>query len=299
MIVLENEFVQLVCAPEHGARITSLIDCRSGRDWLVQGVLPAESAAWSAESAVLGGAEAFGWDECVPTVAPCPDPLDAGAPPLRDHGDQWGRPADVATTEDRLIARWTQSRWRLRFERMVRLTGSTVVCDYTLEALGDRPLPVLWSMHALLALEPESRIVVDPARQVRVTHHVGFGLSDANPELVWPGERGRHFDEVASVDARRAAKLVLDAAGLDLVAARTPDGSELRFDWDRSFAPALGIWLDYGGWPPGEERHQVALEPTTSPDDELASAIAAGRARTIEPGTTARWRVELELIAAR
>ena len=46
-------------------------------------------------------------------------------------------------------------------------------------------------------------------------------------------------------------KLYLPAAQLSRVAARGVDGAELRFDWDRAFAPVLGIWLDYGGWPRG------------------------------------------------
>ena len=123
-------------------------------------------------------------------------------------------------------------------------------------------------MHALLALEPGSRIVLEPGGESHV---------------------------VLGVEAGYAAKLYLDARPLTRVAARTTDGSELRFEWDRAFAPTLGIWLDYGGWPPGESRHQVAIEPTTSADDDLASAIAAGRARILEPGTPLRWTVRLEL----
>ena len=92
--------------------------------------------------------------------------------------------------------------------------------------------------------------------------------------------------------------MYLDARSLTRVAARATDGSELRFAWDLAFAPTLGIWLDYGGWPPGEPRHQVAIEPTTSADDDLASAIAAGRARILEPGTPLRWKVRLELATA-
>ena len=37
--------------------------------------------AWSAGDVVFGGRESFGWDECLPTVAPCPDPLDPSAAP--------------------------------------------------------------------------------------------------------------------------------------------------------------------------------------------------------------------------
>ena len=174
MVVLENDAVRLACEPDVGARITSLVDRRNGREWLVPGTLPGTAAAWAAEGAVFGGAEAFGWDECLPTVAPCPDPMDATAPALRDHGDQWGRPADVEATDDRLVATWTRSRWPLRFRRAITLEGAAVACEYELETGGDQSLPILWSMHALLALEPGSRIVVEPGGEARVTHHEGF-----------------------------------------------------------------------------------------------------------------------------
>ena len=100
--------------------------------------------------------------------------MDATAPALRDHGDQWGRPADVEATDDRLVATWTRSRWPLRFRRAITLEGAAVACEYELETGGDQALPILWSMHALLALEPGSRIVVEPGGEARVTHHEGF-----------------------------------------------------------------------------------------------------------------------------
>jgi hypothetical protein len=269
VIVLENEAIRLACEPALGARITSLVDRRTRREWLVPGTLPGAEDAWAAEGAAFGGAEAFGWDECLPTVAPCPDPVDANAAALRDHGEQWGRPANVEATGESLVAAWTQARWPLRFERTIRLEGATVVCAYELVAAGDRPLPILWSMHALLALEPGSRIVLEPDGESRV---------------------------VRGVEARRAEKLYVDARPLTRVAAQTTDGSELRFDWDRRFAPALGIWLDYGGWPAGEWLHQVAIEPTTSPHDDLGSSIAAGTACILEPGVPERWEVRLQLV---
>ena len=52
--------------------------------------------AGEAEEAAFTGERAFGWDECLPTVAPCADPLDPGGPSLRDHGDGWGRSSEVS-----------------------------------------------------------------------------------------------------------------------------------------------------------------------------------------------------------
>src|SRR4029453_7182723 len=105
--------------------------------------------------------------------------------------------------------------------------------------------------------------------------------------VAWPGG-ATALDVVRGVDARRAAKLYLDARSLTRVAAGATEGSELQCRWDRACARALGIWLDLGGWPPGESRHQVAIEPTTSTDDDLASAIAAGRGRILQPGPPER-----------
>jgi hypothetical protein len=300
VVVLENAFVRLVAVPEVGARVVSLVDRRSGREWLVQGALPADEAAaraWAAEDAVFGGAEAFGWDECLPTVAPCADPLDPAAPPLRDHGDQWGRPAELEVVDGGLRAAWAHSRWPYVLRRTISLEGPALVVDYELEVHGRRPLPILWSMHALIALEPGSTIVIEPAGRARLTHHAGLAIAPGTGSLDWPGPA---LDVVRGIEAGQAAKLYLDAAPLATVAARTPDGAELRFTWDRSLATTLGIWLSYGGWPAdGKRRHQVALEPTTSPDDGLASAIATGRAMVVAPGAPRRWTVRMELVAGR
>jgi hypothetical protein len=303
--ILENRDVRMVLWPSLGARVVSLVDRHSGREWLVQGAPPgpgsAAAAGWAAESAIFGGDQAFGWDECLPTVSPCQDPLDPAAPPLRDHGDQWGRATIVEPVDGAVTATWTGSRWPYTFRRTLRLDGAAVVVDYEFAVTGERALPVLWSMHPLLALEPGASLVLEPDGRARVTHHVGFGPADRRDEFTWPNiltdDPSVRIDVVRPIEAGQAAKLYLDAASLDTVAARGKDGAELRFTWDRAFAPTLGIWIDYGGWPPGEARHQVALEPTTSADDDLARAIAAGRAPMIEPGHKVRWAVRLELVA--
>jgi len=297
-IVLERGPVRLVVVPSLGARVVSLVDRRSDREWLVQGAVPAPGVDWSRDDAVFGGHEAFGWDECLPTMSPCPDPLDPDAPPLRDHGEQWGRATDVDHDPEvgSMTATWSSTRWPYTFQRVLRIEGSGVVADYELAPTGDRAIPFLWSMHALLALEPGSHLVVSPAGQARLTHDTGLGLPPGLGEVAWPDGAPERLDVVRPITAGQAAKLYLDARTLDRAAARAGDGSELRFSWDRDVAPTLGIWLAYGGWPAGDvPRHQVALEPTTSPDDDLAAALAAGRARWLEPGRVERWSVRLEL----
>jgi len=303
----------VVICPALGARVLSLVDEWNGREWLVPGEAPAAdetgaSPAWSAADAVFSGEVAFGWDECLPTIAPCADPEDPSYAPLRDHGEQWGRPTEVAGDGAAMVATWQGLRHPYTFTRRVRLDGPRVVAEYELVNHGSRDLPVLWSMHPLLALEPGARIEVEGLVSARVAHAVGLPIAPIPGRVDWPetpGTDGRSvaLDLVRGPGAGTALKAFggwelygswdsVSGEGLPGVAAVVqPDGARLELTWYAPIAPNLGIWLDDGGWPapPDPPRAQYALEPTTSPDDDLASAIAAHRALVLEPAERVAW----------
>ena len=212
MVVLENDAVGSPANPRSG---------HGSRRWST-GAWPRVARARDAPGGRccvdggrggLRGAEAFGWDECLPTVAPCPDPADATAPALRDHGEQWGRPADVEATDDRLVATWTRSRWRLRFRRAITLDGAAVDCEYELAAGGDQALPFLWSMPRCSRW---SRVRASSSNRVgaRVTHHEGFPFAPGLETVAWPGS-ATALDVVRDVRARQAAKGVPGCAVAD------------------------------------------------------------------------------------
>ncbi len=315
---LANDRVRIVVCPALGARVLSLVDLWTGRDWLVAGAPPTvgpagDAPAWTGHEAPYGGDTAFGWDECLPTIARCPDPLDAMAPPLRDHGDLWGRPVDVPSDGSVIAATWDRGRVPgetrpYRFTRRLRLDGPRVIAEYELENDGAVELPVLWSMHPLLALEPGARLDVEGLASVRVASATGLSIAPVPGRADWPetpGTDGRPviLDVVRDPTAGTALKAFggwelygsWDSAtgeGLPGVAAAVqPDGARLELTWYAPIAPNLGIWLDDGGWPaaPDSPRVQHALAPTTSPDEDLASAIAADRALVLAPAERVAW----------
>ena len=310
---LANDRLGLVVCPALGARVLSLVDRWTGREWLVRGAPPevgpdGSAAGWVARDAPFSGAVAFGWDECLPTVAPCPDPTDPAGPPLRDHGDLWGRAATVIADGQVLVATWTDPAGAFVFIRRLRLDGSRVVTDYELENRGRRALPVLWSMHPLLALEPGTRIEVEGLVSVRVAQAAGLPLGRVPGRAGWPETPGtdgrpRRLDIVGDPGAGTALKAFggwelygsWDGGGGEglpgVAALAQPDGSRLELTWYAPIAPNLGIWLDDGGWPapPEAPRVQHALQPTTSPDEDLASAIAADRALVLAPAERVAW----------
>lgn len=298
-IRLATPSLELEVVGELGARVISLRDRRHAREWLLAGPPPSERDAmdWGAESADFSGPRAFGWDECLPTVAPCADPRDLAAPPLRDHGDQWGRGAIVRLDEERgaVSHTWSAPRWPYRLSRALSCPDDvTVLAEYELRSLADEALPFGWSAHPVLGLEPGCRIALPGVERVRRTwqHEI-----DLPAEAGWPlasTDAGEVDLAVVRTGAGWAANLYGRPSGP--VSVRTPAGASLTFDWDRIVAPALRVWLAYGGWPvEGPPVEQVALEPTTSEDDDLAGALAGDRARWLAPGETARWWLSLRV----
>jgi hypothetical protein len=285
---------------EIGARIISLRDRQRGREWLLGGTPPSEREAmgWGAESAEFSGPRSFGWDECLPTVAPCPDPRDDAAPILRDHGDQWGRGAILRLDEGRgaMTHTWSAPRWPYRLSRQLSCPDDrTVLAEYTLRSLADDVLPFQWSAHPVLGLEPGCRIELPGVERVTRTWQHGIELP---AEADWPLAAAGAGDEVDLSVVRSGAGWATNVYGRPSgpASVTTPDGASLTIDWDRTTAPALRVWLAYGAWPlDGPPVEQVALEPTTSEDDDLGAALAGGRARRLAPGETTTWWMSLRM----
>ncbi len=277
MLSIGNDRLTLSMSPDYGARVLSLTDRNSGRQWLVTG----PQSTRTGEDAVYGADEAVGWDECFPTVLSCDHPAWEGR--LRDHGALWGRKWTVDRAKPDCVETRIETP-RFRFTRRLTVTGAAVVADYRVTNLGTGPMPYLWSQHCLLATRPGDRIVLAGHESLRV---------EGDP-FVWPIHRGRDLSIVGPLDEGFAVKAYSETPRSASAAIQGPDGG-IAFDWQDM--PAFGLWLCYGGWPKGNPVHQVALEPTTGTADDLAAADRLGQARTLDGTRTHRWSVRVTLTA--
>jgi hypothetical protein len=295
---VETAEARIVVLPDLGARVVSMLDRRRGREWLAQGRPPDALSAWASGEAVFAGAQAFGWDECLPTVVSSVDLTSQDRSiRLRDHGALWGRPAQVQVEQGHLVSTWRPDDWPGAIERVITLEGAEVSIRYRVTSHAARPLPFLWSMHPLLTLEPGTRLELPGVGHASVGGVIGMPV-EASGTVAWPvsvlPSGPIDWSLVVDGDAGTAAKLYVPAPPHARVV--TPDGAALELTWDRGFAPTLGLWLTYGGWhPDGPRLHQVALEPATSGDDALATAAEAGRAVTVGPGATVEWWVRIRM----
>lgn len=279
MIILESAALTLVVEPRRGAKIVSLRQRATGREW-IEGdqTLPAEPPD---PGVSFDEGDMCGWDEVMPTIEPCRYP--GTDHELADHGELWRRAWDVveasATSATTTVVDLVLG---YRLTRTLRLVAETLLIEYALTNESNVERCVLWAAHPLFAHRPGTRIVLE-----------GFVVEmdeGEGPVRTWPADGlsldalaiGEYQKLFAHARAPRPSATLIDAGG-----------PWLRLGWRRDDASYLGIWLDQAGF----ARHPVvALEPTNAGHDALDVALASDRfdrAWCLAPGASRRWCLEV------
>lgn len=285
---LKNPALLLRCAPELGGRIHTLIDHRTGRDWLWKQNLP-EPLFAPADPTDFTTACFAGLDECLPTVAACHTPEGLSLP---DHGSLWARRWSVRSQRPdsfELEATCPQTGWSLL--RRVQIQQSLIRFDYTLRNISPAAQAALWAMHPLFTWLPGDRLTLPTA-----INHLQATASQppsASTRLDWPAPTpGVALAQFSLADNQRgylkAFSPPLDPADTWALVENPTRQDRLMVRWDADAAPHLGLWLTRGGY---RQWHHFALEPTFAPCDSLQEALAQGHGPrlTLAPGQTKRW----------
>ena len=287
--VIESDAVLVAVVPDFGAKVIALTDKRTGRNWLTTGE-PTDSAA---DDAIFGGRQSYGWDECFPTIAIRNEAMPGWRDQPRDHGMLWGRPWQVDTDGGTISTAYGHPDFV--FQRSLAVSGATVTATYSVESRSDTARPYLWSAHPTFAFRPGETIELPGVDRLDATYiHLGE-KTPAPQSLAWPiADIGGRLDTVRGVDARLAMKLYATGDRPDTAAVSGAAG-RLVMRWQRPEVAAFGLWLDYGGWPDEDPIHQVALEPTTSPDDDIWSAVDHRRAAMLPARGRVSWSMTIAL----
>ncbi len=258
--------------------MTDLTDHATGRQWLLTG----PRAPDASEAASYRGMQSRGWDECFPTILPCSCPEWGGR--LRDHGMLWGRSWTVIEAGPQVLATRFAG-YGIRFDRRLVVSGAQATASYAVTSSRAEAVPYMWSQHCVLRLTEADRISL--RGQGRMTAD-GIGFD-------WPDYFGRDLTRVGPEDEGLVLKAYAPVSAAATARVTGPHGG-LQFDWHGEELGSLGLWLDFGGWPPEAHLHQVAIEPTTAAADDLSGALALGQERWLQPGETHKWSVRLTLL---
>lgn len=290
MPTLTTETVHLAIDPARGGKITSLLDRRSGREWLLAPGEPKGAPAGYGASFV--DHELSGWDEMLPTIVPCEVEGDDGRVELPDHGEVWSVPWTLTRHGPTSVTMQVRPRrWSVLFERTVEIVADDVVrLAYQVTNQAGRRLPVLWAAHPQLLWRPGSRVDLPP--QVDTVLDV-----TAEPDPVrtaWDDAYARLLDELEEGRGRKVWTLPGQRPAWARL--RDADGGSLTMAFDPDVLPYVGVWWDARAYAP---RPAVAIEPSTGFYDDLAVAVAAGHVPWLDVDGALGWAVDLTLVPAR
>lgn len=300
-VALRSEEIEIIVVPALAGKLTNLRRLR-GREWLWRNDQITFSTP-RAGASYIETADSGGWDECFPTVGPCPLPgtLDIMLP---DHGELWTLPWESRVYD---FAGGTAVTGTVRgallpydFHREVILDRDDPVVrfHYRLRHLGDTPFPWIWSAHPLFNVQPGTTLTLPSVHQVRVD--AARGRSEAKGDTIpWPLGGGASF--VFSEDDPWAMKVFGDIGPSGRAILTDPrEGEQLELVIPSAQIPQVGMWINCNGWAPEGKRpyYNLALEPCIGAPDRLDEAVASWKsAQLLNPGETREWGFEVRLPA--
>lgn len=271
---VQNAELEMAVVPALGARVISLRNRRKGREWM-----------WHPGTALelfrnepgddFSKSPLVGWDECLPTIAPC----QWKGCDLPDHGKVWSAAWDIdaqAWTKGVIITSVRLSTSPLYFQRRLEIEDNKLLVHYRLLNLSGSQQEYLWAMHPLLALQPGDELELSEEIRAHLLNERWLDTLE--------------FGDVSPACAKVfAGPLREGRAGVR----NSRSGERLTFTWNVAEADTLGIWLNRGG---ADGYHHIALEPCNGANDSLAvTAGKRGRSGVLAPHAEKEWSVQIEI----
>jgi galactose mutarotase-like enzyme len=306
-IILENGVARVVVLPDLGGKIISLIRIASGREYLIS--LPSDE---DFRTPSFGGTfvdyNNVGFDECIPTIAPCdyPEGKFAGSQ-LPDHGDVWSLPWQHEVRDTGLMLSIEGRSLPFMFRKHISLQGATLRMEYELLNASDTRLQFLWSAHPLLTTEHGTTILLPlESGELLIDSSKGNRLGAKGESCNWPlaTQQNGQTDDLRLMKARGEAsdKLYTPRLSKGYCALYHPGANEsIVFKFDVESVPYVGLWICHGGLGPDnpKEPYAIAMEPCNGRPDSLREAIDRGESSTLSPHELKQWAIQVELIEGR
>jgi galactose mutarotase-like enzyme len=303
-VVIQAGACAVTILPHFGGKIASIL---VDRQELLQ--TPLAPIAARTRTMPFDAGDASGWDECLPSVAPCIVPVEGGSAHVPDHGDLWRVSwQEIGGNGSSIHLRAACFSLPLELERALTLRktgkGYHLSAAYKLTNTGRKSAPWSWAAHPLFVVKAGDRILLPPTIQsLHIEGSGGNRLGETGETVTWPVATmpaGGTCDlSVAQpADSGIGDKLFAGplAASENWCALERPSANvRIRTTFDTAENPYLGLWICYGGWPegPGPKQTCVALEPATAPVDSLAKT--GPWSRNLKPGRFVQWGMNFDL----
>ena len=297
-IHLENQNMAVCVLPDLGGKIWSILDKRTGQEWLWQNPLATLLPVPFGSS--YDDHWAGGWDDLFPNDAACQfDGLD-----LPDHGEWWCQPWKTEILErskDKTVLHLCMNGKAspTLSEKWVRLdeNASSLKIRYRIQNLSHDKFRFLLKLHPAMAIQPWHRIEL-PGGDVEPVDLEFSTLLGSNATFSWPIGQNR---QGSSVDLSMIHPK--ESKHREFVYVRNvSDGwcgihdprsqSRFRLFFPKSIFPHVWLFMTYGGW---RDHYTVVLEPCTNIPKDLYLATRSSQCGELLPKDVLDYEVEVML----
>jgi hypothetical protein len=266
---LSNAFLSVEIVPQLGARIVSLKNVRTGRDWCWHPG-PALRLFANCYGDAFADSPNAGFDECFPTVEAC----EWQSRKLPCHGEVWSVPwaLDEATWEQGIISTTVTCRQSpFELNRQVSIRGNQLHLNYLLHNKGEQPEAYLWAFHPMIRVNSDDRLQLP--EDVTILQIEGTrGVPENAPESdwAWPSPFAGFELDRFELGANEFASVKGFTGKLKECSARIAsqaNGEYFEISWEAGPNPFLGVWINRGAYQGFQ--YVAALEPTNGQTDSL------------------------------
>jgi hypothetical protein len=270
--------------PQYGAKLASLRDNKTGREFLEQ------AAGTNYKKLAYAGdyvaAECSGFDDMFPTC----DKYRCGRFPwegaeLPDHGEVCGLAWDYETGEES-VHLWVYSpRFGYKLEKRVSAKDGKLIINYRAENNTPFEFDFLYGAHCMIAAEEGARIETEfaPGRRATLIFDKSGKRGGYGSPFVWQAGSGL----TPGRGDKSNYKIFFDDPAKEGWCTYTyKDGVSLRFCYSAGKLPYLGIWFNWGDL---NGMYNFAFEPCSGSYDRPDLARMHNQYSVLEPRGSYEW----------
>jgi len=290
MLILENEWIKLVCYPSIGGKIASIWYKPLSRELLWQSQdgykIPTYGASFS-------DYDKSGIDECFPMIDAEDLSWEGNTYRLPDHGELWCQPWEMKKEDQSLWGKVSGKVWNYTFERKLSLQDSTLYFEYKIQNNELFDLPGFWTFHPLFAASEAMTFEWPGCKGIELAH-ADAELGPQGELLSFPiGVAGNILNRIRAYSEKTTRKFFHAGKYESGTAFLHNSNLTIGLKWDPRQIPYLGVWINEGGY---EKGYNIAIEPSTGYYDTIKRAMAKHTLNPIKPKEIRTFWLEMKMI---
>ncbi|HQG62981.1 MAG TPA: hypothetical protein PK719_04950 [Bacteroidales bacterium] len=294
-IVLENKYIRAEFIPNPGGKLSSLINKKTGFEYLVQrgNTIYCDQPF----DGVYVKGECSGYDDMFPTIDTCfyeNEPWKGVK--MADHGEVWSLPWEYKIEKNSLCLSVSGVRFPYSLTKKIHFSShNRLRIDYSLVNNSPFDFEFLWAGHMMFNVEEGTKIEVptDCKQTITIFSNRGRKFGDLND---WPYFRNTDGTSYKA-DVARPKEIMgkekfyftnkLKNGWCKLV---YPNKKELKVFFTAKTVPYLGIFINEGGW---DDLYNIFIEPCTVAYDRPDLAKKFGQISKVGPSGKYTWYIDI------